>query len=480
MSFVSLEFIFLFFPLCVAGYYLLPKKCRNVFLVFASLIFYAAGEPRRIYILILSIVVNYVFGLLIAREYRLKQVKSLMLTAAILFNVGLLFVYKILMYKYGIENVTMPLGLSFFTFRTVSYCLDVYWDMTPVNRSLAETALYISFFPQISMGPISRYAGFIKDMYNRSFDAESFYGGIKRVITGLFKKLIIADTLLPAINVSFGMDPAARSVSFAWLGLIAYLIQLYYDFMGYTDIAIGIGGIFGFKLPENFDYPYASPSITEYWSRWHITLGAWARDYIYTPIFRGCQSRKLAGLSCYMIASLGVWLFIGTWHGLGKNNMLVFIFHGLYYYVIIACERIVSDRMKARRKRLGLKKKQKTARSLIFSHMYVITALLFGQLLFNCESMGQYGGYVQSLFGCAGNPVMQAETNYYLRQDILPLIAGIVFSMPVVPYAVKKINAAGGERIIRSISPVIYLAMLIVSIAFAFTSTYKSFVYFQF
>ena len=480
MSFVSLEFIFIFFPLCVAGYYVFPKKFRNAFLLAASLIFYASGEPRRIYILLLSILMNYVFGLLISRDYSDRRIKTAVLMIAVICNAGLLFGYKFLMMRYGLANVTMPLGLSFFTFRTVSYCLDVYWDIVPVNKSLPEVALYISFFPQISMGPVSRYADFMKDIENRGFNAESFHGGIKRIITGLFKKLIVADSLLPVINASFGMEPSLRSVSFAWLGLAAFLIQLYFDFMGYTDIAVGIGALFGFKLPENFNYPYASASITDFWGRWHITLGEWARNYIYVPIFRTCQSRKKPNLTCYILSSLGVWLFLGAWHGLGKSNMLIFIVHGLYNFTLIVCERLVSDRSKARRKKLGLKKKPQTLRMSILSHIYFIVAIIFGQLLFNCSSFIQYGNYVMTLFGIKGNPLIQAETYYYLRQDILPLAAGIVFSIPVLPYVAKRLKNTGGERVIRCLSPVIYTVMFIVSLAFAFTGTYKSFVYFQF
>ncbi len=480
MSFVSLEFIFIFFPLCVGGYYLFPKKFRNFFLLAASLIFYASGEPRRIYVLIVSITVNYVFGLLLAKKYRKNSIRAAILVLSILFNAGLLFGYKALMYMYGMENVIMPLGLSFYTFRTISYCLDIYWDMVPANRNIADQALYISFFPQISMGPISRYSDFLKDINNRGFDAESFYSGMRRITLGLFKKLIIADSLLPLISLSFGMEPSSRSMTLAWLGLIAYLIQLYFDFMGYTDIAIGIGGLFGFKLPENFNYPYASTSITEYWSRWHITLGEWARCYIYTPVFRACQGSKLTQFSCYMLASFCVWLFIGTWHGLGKASMLVFIVHGFYYYIIIAGERLINDARKARRKKRGLKKKPKSPAEKIGSHAFVIAALLFGQLLFNCDSMGQYGNYVLCLFGLAGNTFSQTETLFYLKQDAIPLTAGIIFSFPVVPLAVKKLKASGMDGVLRTVTPVIYLLMLVASLAFAFTSTYKSFVYFQF
>lgn len=476
MSFTSLEFIFIFFPLCVAGYYLCPRKYRNIFLLVSSLIFYASGEPRRMYILIAGIILNHIFGLLIGREYKDKKIKTAVLILSLVYNFGILFYYKYLMYKLGGANVMLPLGLSFYTFRMVSYCLDVYWEMMPVNKSIADTALYVSFFPQISMGPISRYSDFIKDIYDRVFDAGTFYTGIKRIIAGLFEKLVIADTLLPAINACFGMGADTRSVSFAWLGLVAFLIQLCYDFMGYTDIAIGLGCVFGFSLPENFDYPYAAPSVTDFWNRWHITLGAWMKNYIYIPVFRACQNKKLTKLACYLLSSLGVWLFVGAWHGVGMKT----IYYGLYYYILIAGERIYADWKKARRKKLGLKKKPQSMPSLILSHVYMLIAIFIGQLLFKCSSMGEYGAYLGNLLHLAGNPLTQQETIYYLRQDIVPLILGIVFSMPVVPYAAGRIQKAGGERLIRILSPVIYGVMLLISLSFAFTSSYKSFVYFQF
>ena len=480
MSFVSLEFIFIFLPLCVAGYYLCPGKYRNVFLLVASLVFYAAGDIGRMYILIISIIANYVFGLLIGREGMSKKIRSVILILAIGFNAVCLFGYKYLMILYGASNITMPLGLSYFTFRTVSYCLDVYWGMLPANKSVTDVALYVSFFPQISMGPISRYKDFYKDINERGFDPDSFFAGIKRIIRGLFRKLVIADALLPALSTCFGMEASERSVLFAWMGAIDYVIQLYYDFAGYSDIAIGLGQVFGFSLPENFNYPYASSSITEYWSRWHITLGAWTRDYIYTPIFRACQDKKIARLASYMLSSFAVWLFIGFWHGLGKDNMAVYILHGMYYFILIAGERMLTDYKKARRKKLGIKKKPQSAASIAMWHIYVIFVIIFGQVLFNCDSISQYGGYILSMFGGAGNAICQTEALFYLRQDVLPMIAGIIFSFPVVPYLVKMIKVSGRERLLQVLSLAAYILMLIVSFAFLFTNTYKSFVYFKF
>ncbi|MCR5238283.1 MAG: hypothetical protein K6E34_13890 [Lachnospiraceae bacterium] len=476
MSFTSLEFIFIFFPICVVGYYLFPKRFRNFFLLAASLIFYAAGELHRMYILIIGILINYIAGRLLAVKYKKRWIKNAVLALSLIYNIGVLFGYKYMMFRYGAANVTLPLGLSFFTFRTVSYCLDVYWDMMPVNKNIFDVALYISFFPQISMGPISRYADFAKDMYGRSFDQESFFCGIKRIITGLFKKLVIADTLLTAINDCFGMGSAERSVLFAWFALIAFLIQLYYDFMGYTDIAIGLGNLFGFRLPENFDHPYAACSVTDFWNRWHMTLGIWMKNYIYIPLFRACQSRKMAKLSCYLTASLGVWLFVGAWHGVGIKTII----YGLYYYVLIAGERILADWKKARRKKLGLKKKPQSILSLAGSHVYMLLAVFIGQLLFRCENIGQYVSYLMSLTGLAGNPLSQTEALFYIRQDILPVAAGVLFSFPVVSLAIKKITEHGGGKTLRILSPVVYGIMLVVSLAFAFTSTYRSFVYFQF
>ncbi|MCR5747524.1 MAG: hypothetical protein K6G03_07430 [Lachnospiraceae bacterium] len=476
MTFTSLEFIFVFLPICLAGYYILNKRFRNYFLLAASIIFYACGEPKRIAILLVSILVNYIFGLLLSKDHKWPYLKQGILVLSLVFNFGILFYYKWLMFSLGSNSVTLPLGLSFFTFRTVSYCLDIYWEMMPGNKSLADAALYISFFPQISMGPISRYADFANDLYERRFDLEAFLTGVKRVIAGLFKKLVIADTLVPMITTGFNMEASERSVALAWLCLTGFMIQLYFDFMGYSDIAIGLGSMFGFNLPENFDHPYAATSVTEFWNKWHMTLGLWMKNYIYIPVFRACQSKKISKLSCYMLASLGVWLFAGIWHGVGIKTVI----YGLYYYVLIAGEKILSDRAKAKRKKAGIKKKQQTKGEMALSHIYLIIAILIGQLLFRCDSLSQYGSYLLSLLGLSGNPLMQREAMFYFNQNALIILTGILLSVPVVPYIAEKIKKQGNERIIRGLSPVLYGILLVVSIAFAFTGTYRSFVYFQF
>ena len=475
MTFTSLEFIFIFFPLCIAGYYLLPEKCRNYFLLAASLVFYAAGEWKRMYILVAGIIVNYVFGLLLSREYKAKKAKLLILISSIIYNFGILFYYKLLLYRYG-SGVILPLGLSYFTFRTVSYCLDVYWEMMPANKNIADVALYISFFPQISMGPISSYSDFAHDMYERSFDTRLFLDGVKRIIMGLFKKLVIANSLVGLVDASFNMDPASRSISLAWLGLIAYLIQLYFDFAGYSDIATGLGGMFGFTLPENFNYPYAASSLKDFWNRWHMTLGAWMKSYIYIPIFRACQGKKMKQLTCYLLGSLGVWLFSGAWHGVGMKT----IYFGLYYFLFIAGERLFEDWKKARRKKLGLKKRPDTLLEKTGAHIYAAVFILIGQLLFKCQSVSQYAGYLGSMLGITGNSANQTETYFYLKQDIVILVIGGIFSFPLIPFATKRIKAAGGEKVIKALSPVVYFVLFLISLAFAFTSTYKSFVYFMF
>ncbi|HAL32041.1 MAG TPA: hypothetical protein DCP46_03685 [Lachnospiraceae bacterium] len=481
MAFTSLEFIFIFLPLTVAVYYALyltghRGRAADMVLLAASVIFYAAGEPDRVLLLIASIAVNYITGELIASKREKKALAMFLLTGSLVFNFGILFYYKYMMFRNGAANVTLPLGLSFYTFRTVSYCLDVYWDMLPAHMDLFDTALYISFFPQISMGPISRCAEFVPSLGDRKTDLTHFLSGIKRIIAGLFKKLVIADTLLSMINTAFGMDASKRGAVFAWLALLGFLIQLYYDFMGYTDIAIGLGCLFGFSLPENFDYPYMSSSVTEFWNRWHMTLGQWMKNYIYIPIFRACQSRKLTKIACYLLASLGVWLFSGAWHGVGAKTIV----YGLYYYVLIAGERLLADHEKAKRKKLGIKKKEKTLRSMVSAHVYTAVAVVFGQLMFRCNSLAEYADYVKSMLGLGGAPAFQAEAAFYLRQDLVPLAAGILFSFPLLPAVRALAGRHGREGLLRALTPLIYGVMLITAVAFAYTGTYSSFVYFQF
>lgn len=486
ISFTSLFFIFIFLPITIGGYYIFKGRAKNVFLIVMSLIFYAMGEPRMVLLLIANIIINYCFGLILAREYKSKAIKLMLLLIMLIWNFGLLFYYKyfaftltnanlILGTSITVPSILMPLGISFYTFRTVSFCLDVYWKTVPKQKNIFDVALYIAFFPQVVMGPISKYNDFSKQLNNREFNLEKFLDGAKRIILGMFKKLVIADTVGVVVDKIFAMGDE-RTVLLAWMGILGYLVQLYYDFAGYSDIAIGIGNMMGFDTPENFNYPYISKTITEYWSRWHITLGTWMKNYLYTPIFRACQDKNITIMGCDVLALLGVWLFAGIWHGTGWN----FLLYGLYYFVFIAAERLIENYKKQRRKKLKIKKQPETTAHKIFSHVYFFIVLIFGQLMFRSDSVTSFGKFFADMFGINGNAFSSTLTGFYWKQLAVAFIIGAIFCFPIIPKIKAWLSDGKKQTVLKIATPIIYAVLLLVAIAFAFTSTYQAFIYFQF
>ncbi len=489
MAFTSLEFLFVFFPIAIVGYYLINNKLRNIFLLLVSLIYYAIGQLDMLWLLTGSVVVNYLMGLLIGSFENNNVFKKILLYAVIIFNFGILYYYKYFLFSidtfnsvFGTnftyaKNIILPLGVSFYTFRTVSYCLDVYWKTVKPQKNIIDVALYITFFPQVIMGPISKYNDFKSNLAERAFDFDNFLLGFKRIIIGLAKKLIIADTIGSVVDKVFAMETTERSVVLAWLGILGYIIQLYYDFSGYSDIAIGIGNLIGFKTDENFNYPYISKTVTEYWSRWHITLGTWLKNYLYTPIFRSCMDKGMTKFRCDTLALLGVWLFAGIWHGVGWNYLV----YGLYYFAFIVFERICEDIKKKKRKKMGIKKQPKTIPQLIRAHVYFFVALIFGQLLFRSDSMTSFWLYFGNMFGIGAKSLCDKVTLYFWKQIAVVFIVGVIFSFPVVDVIRQRVLKLNGGEIIKGVvSPVIYGLMLIVAISFAFSGSYRGFIYFQF
>ena len=485
LTFTSINFLFVFLPLSVAGYYLFRNNLRYIFLVFVSVLFYAAGEPVMVWLLLLSVFVNYVFGLLLSSEKRIIKISFLILM--LFWNFGLLYYYKYYVFtletfnslfgsNYIIPKIIQPLGISFFTFRTVSFCLDVYWGTVPAQYNFWEVILYICFFPQVSMGPISKYNDFSLQLKDRSFDVDKFLNGIKRIIIGLSKKLIISNNIGGTVDLIFAMEGSQRSVVLSWIGIFSYLIQLYYDFSGYSDIAIGIGQLLGFDSPENFRYPFVSKSVVEYWSRWHITLGTWLKNYLYMPIFRTCQNRNISVGVCNLLALLGVWVFAGVWHGAGWN----YVCYGLYYFAFIMMERLWEDYKKKRRKKLKIKKKPEKLGQKISSHLYFFVVLIFGQLLFRSVDLIHFGEFIKSMFGLNGNGFCDSTTIFYWKQISVLFFIGWFFALPIIEKIKMLINGKAKEWIIDIASLLIYPVLLIISLAFAMTDTYQSFIYFQF
>ena len=494
MSFTDPIFLFLFFPLLIAGYYLIRQELKNIFLLVSSVIFYALNDFDMIWLLLTIIVANYFLGLAVESVHESQILKKILLFLMIAVNFGILFYYKYLLFavenvnrlfqtNIALSSITLPLGISFITFRSVSYCLDVYWGTCKAEKNPLNVALYISFFPQVTMGPTTKFHEFQPQLCKRNFSMENMEDGAKRIIIGLAKKLILANQLGIVVDKVFLMQDSERTVLAAWIGIIGYLLQLYYDFAGYSDIAIGLGKLFGFQTPENFDYPYMAKSAAEFWNRWHMTLGAWLKDYIYVPVFRTCNGRKLKLLKQEIsfrhadyIALFAVWTFSGVWHGAAWN----FILFGYYYCFFIILERIKENKAKARRKRLKLKKQPETKLQAMRAHIYTLVVVVFGQLLFRVDAAGDFIPYVKSMFGASGL-ICNTESVYLWHQISIVFTIGAVLAMPILKKCSEMMRVyVITNRLMEFLKPIFYLAVLLLVMTFVFTDTYQSFIYFQF
>lgn len=418
---------------------------------------------------------------------------GVLLFLSLLWNFGILYYFKY--HAFAVRNINsiagtsipvpeiaLPLGISFFTFRAVSYCVDVCWGAVPAQKSLMRTGLYIAFFPQVSMGPIAEYETFEKQLGKRSVSVEGLAAGCRRAIVGLAKKVILADQLGIVVDAIFEMPDAERTVLAAWLGILGYLFQLYFDFSGYTDMAIGIGGLFGFQTPENFNFPYLSKSVVEFWAKWHITLGDWLKKYLYTPVFRAVTGkplpilkRKIAVQYADYIALFAVWLFAGIWHGAAWH----YVAYGLYYCFFIICERVWAQYWKKRRKRLGLKKRPETRLHAAAAHLYFLTVLLFGQLLFRIRDCGAYFPYVQSMFGLSGNLWTDALSAFLLRDSFVLLLIAAAAATPGPGRVVKRFQAKR-EALAETVGDAAALVLLLVCLGYVETGSYNPFLYFNF
>ncbi|EES72752.1 alginate O-acetyltransferase AlgI, partial [Paenibacillus sp. oral taxon 786 str. D14] len=375
MVFSNIVFIYVFLPIVIIGYFLVRTELKNLFLLLSSLFFYAWGEPLYILIMIFSIVINYVLAILINKFDKNYTYKKTALTLSILINISILLYYKyigfILSNLGEIFNITisysspaLPIGISFYTFQSISYLVDVYRKESEPQKNIIHLALYISFFPQLVAGPIVRYESIAAQLKERKADITLIAQGSIQFIIGLSKKVLIANQLALVADEIFSKSPDTISTSLSWIGLTAYTLQIFFDFSGYSDMAIGLGRIFGFQFPINFNYPYISKNITEFWRRWHITLGSWFRDYVYIPLG---GSRK--GTWVYLRNLFVVWFLTGIWHGASWN----FIVWGIYFGVIIAVEKFVLGNL--------LKKTW-----LPFQHIYAILLIMIGWVFFRADN----------------------------------------------------------------------------------------------
>ena len=479
MVFSNAVFLFIFLPVVLVGYYLLRGKARNYWLLAVSLVFYGWNKPDFLWILIVSILLNYVSALLVECAQR-KPVKQTILWIGIAGNLLLLYYFKyfnftvyiferLLHRSFNFAEVILPIGISFFTFQGLSYVVDVYRGEVQAQKNPFKLGMYISLFPQLVAGPIVRYKQIAEEIDNRIVTLSDFAAGSRRFIIGLFKKIIIADTLAVMVDAIVAANETASNQPInAWIGIIAYSLQLYFDFSGYSDMAIGLGRLFGFHFLENFDYPYISKSITEFWRRWHISLSSFFRDYVYIPL--GGNRRRV-----YMNVAI-VFLLTGIWHGAATS----FIFWGIWHGMFNLAERWFRQH-NARKQRKAPAGAMKVLIS-ILQHAYTLMVVMIGWVFFRLPGMSRGFAYLLSLFGLNNNPgAYYLLPSYYLdRWTASILVLGILMATPFPKRMLEKVGSKLPAMVATIIRDVSLLAALLLCVLQVASNTYSAFIYFQF
>lgn len=458
MIFSSITFLFYFLPIVLIVYYLVPKRCKNIVLLISSFAFYFYGEPKYTLLMMFSILSTYFFGILIDKY---KKHSKIFLILSICLSVGILIYFKymnfiiqninlVLSKKIDFIYVVLPIGISFYTFQMISYSIDVYRGEAKVQKNILKLAMYVSLFPQLIAGPIVRYTTVEEQIENRTHTFEKFALGVRRFILGLGKKVLIANVLgeLTALFLA-SKEP---SVLYYWLYGISAMLQIYFDFSGYSDMAIGLGKMFGFDFLENFNYPYIATSITDFWRRWHISLSSWFRDYIYIPL-GGNRVSKLKWIRNILV----VWMLTGLWHGAAWN----FIIWGLFFGILLIIEKMCLTNI--------LKKTPK-----IIARIYVLITVMISFIIFNSETFTQIMQNIGGLIGIGNIPLISAESIYYLKSYFVIIIVGIIGSTPILKNAVKN------KKITNIVEPIFLLAILLVCTSYIIDGSYNPFLYFRF
>lgn len=461
MIFSSTLFIFLFLPLVLIANYIVPRRFvmgKNLVLLAASLAFYAWGEPRNILLMIGSIAANYIFGLLLGRAEGKPVARRTILVLSLVFNLGLLIFFKYFNFlSGGRTNIALPIGISFFTFQIMSYVIDVYRGEVAPQRNLFKLALYISLFPQLIAGPIVRYIDVEKQLTDRVCTVEKTAIGIRRFVLGFGKKVLISNTVALVVDNIFAMK-GQISFLMAWMGAICYALQIYYDFSGYSDMAIGLGHMLGFDFLENFNYPYVSRSVKEFWRRWHMSLSTWFRDYLYIPLGgnRKGQFRTYLNLLIVFAAT-------GFWHGASWNFIVWGLFHGLF----LVLERGWWGRVVAKMPKW-------------LSWVYTAMVVLFGWVLFRADTLSDALAYMSSMFNF-GHWGLTATLSMLDNITVIMLLAGIIFAAPVVPRFKKKFESGEVVSTVGFIASMgITAVVFAVAVMFLSGSDYNPFIYFRF
>jgi len=472
MVFSSSIFLFLFLPLVIIGYNLLKKKYRLCFLLLASLFFYTWGEPRYVLIMLLSIIINYSFGLFIHTSIAVQKkiIAKILLVFSVACNLGILFYFKYLDFSintinrvfkadFALHNIVLPIGISFFTFQGMSYVIDLYQQKVKVQKDPLKIAFYISFFPQLIAGPIVRYIDIEKQIYERDESAGKFISGASRFIIGLAKKLVIANNMGYVTDLIFANHATENIAATAWLGVICYAFQIYFDFSGYSDMAIGLGRMFGFEFLENFNYPYISKTITEFWRRWHISLSSWFRDYLYIPLGGNRKGNVYVNL-------LIVFVLTGFWHGASFNFLVWGLWHGLFLIV----ERLFTAREVKNKYLVPLR--------------YTLTMLivLIGWVFFRSPDLRYALSYLGIMSGIVQPENPGFTVWYYLSLKVIFMLClAALASTPVL-----KIKMAGnyfkiqGNIVLKTVISVMLLALLFACIVIVTSTSYNPFIYFRF
>lgn len=473
MVFSSSIFLFIFLPISVIGYYLLDHKFRNIFLLIISLLFYAWGEPRFVFILMGSVLMNYLFAIIVERYLEHRRFVKIVLAVMVLFNVAIFFVFKYLTFVLSnisyfmnipvtIPTIALPIGISFFTFQAMSYVFDVYRGKGNAQKNPLDVGLYIAFFPQLIAGPIVRYETIAIEIKDRHENWTEFTLGMTRFISGLAKKVILANSLAAVADRYYNItDFAQLSVEGAWIGSICYSLQILFDFAGYSEMAIGLGLMFGFHFPENFNYPYISQSVSEFWRRWHMTLSTWFRDYVYIPLGGSRVSKVRLIFNLFV-----VWLLTGIWHGASWN----FICWGLFYFILLVFEKMtrIPNRFKFR----GTK---------FIYRIFTLICVNFGWVLFRAENLSKAKLFIKSMFGLNGNAIFDLQSTFIIKDYSVILVLAVLCCMPVSQFI--QTSVAGKEKMVKFFQifrGILLILLMIVSISYCVNGTYNPFIYFNF
>ncbi len=466
MVFSSILFIFIYLAAVLAIYYICPLKIRNIFLFIANLIFYGWGEPVYVLIMIFSTLVDYIHGMLVEKYRSNDRLAKKFVVSSVVINLSLLMFFKYFDFFAvnlaripGLDfikplGIPLPIGISFYTFQTMSYTIDIYRGEAKAQKNIINFGSYVSLFPQLIAGPIVRYKDIADQLQQREHSVDKFASGVERFIVGLGKKVLLANSIGMLWDVYKAVPAGELTVAGAWLGAIAYTFQIYFDFSGYSDMAVGLGRMFGFEFLENFNYPYISKSISEFWRRWHISLGTWFREYVYIPM-GGNRCKKYRNFFNILV----VWMLTGMWHGANWN----FIIWGLYYAVLLMVEKAFL--LKWLEKAPGF-----------VAHIYTMFFVIVGWAIFANESLTSCVTYIGSMFGIGSAGLISDSVLYYLRNYGVTLIILCVACTPLAKTVFSKIP----ERTRNLAIPALILICLVLSTAYLVDATYNPFLYFRF